>query len=97
VVVLTGSTTVVAQPDGNACVLEGNLAALATSGSGDVLAGLMAGLVARGATPGEAALWSVYLHAQAGRALSGRLGTVGLLASELPAEIPALMHSMHAM
>lgn len=64
-------------------------------GSGDVLAGMLAGLIARGATPTAAALWSIYLHAEAGRNLAQRFGPVGLLARELPAALPQLMHAMH--
>jgi NAD(P)H-hydrate repair Nnr-like enzyme with NAD(P)H-hydrate dehydratase domain len=65
--------------------------ALATSGSGDVLAGILGGLLARGAAPTLAALWAVYLHGQAGHRLSERHGSVGALARELPDEIPRLM------
>jgi hydroxyethylthiazole kinase-like uncharacterized protein yjeF len=96
VVVLKGATTVIAQPQGPAYVHEANIAALATSGSGDVLAGLLAGLTARGASIVEAALWSVHLHALAAQRLSQRLGPLGLLARELPAEIPALMRDLAA-
>ncbi|HEX8687193.1 MAG TPA: MbtH family NRPS accessory protein, partial [Pyrinomonadaceae bacterium] len=67
---------------------------LATSGSGDVLAGVIAGLVARGAEPLRAAAWGVYLHARAGERLSARLGTLGLLARELPGEIPPVMSEL---
>jgi NAD(P)H-hydrate repair Nnr-like enzyme with NAD(P)H-hydrate dehydratase domain len=64
---------------------------LGTSGSGDVLAGLIAGLAARGAAPEQAAVWGVWLHARAGKRLSQRLGTVGFLAREIAAEVPALL------
>jgi ADP-dependent NAD(P)H-hydrate dehydratase len=69
---------------------EGNVG-LATSGSGDVLSGIIAGLAARGARPLQSALWGVYLHACAGDALAKRMGRLGYLARELPAEVPALM------
>jgi NAD(P)H-hydrate repair Nnr-like enzyme with NAD(P)H-hydrate dehydratase domain len=65
--------------------------ALATSGSGDVLAGLLGGLLARGTDPTLAALWAVYLHGEAGRRLGLRQGSVGALAREFPDEIPRLM------
>lgn len=94
VVVLKVTTTVIAQPDGPAFVHEANIPGLATSGSGDVLAGILAGLLARDATPLQGALWAVYLHAQAGLRLFGRLGPLGLLARELPAEIPGLMRDL---
>jgi len=67
--------------------------ALATSGSGDVLAGILGGLLARGTEPTLAALWAVYLHGEAGRRLGLKLGSVGALARELPHEIPGLMAS----
>jgi ADP-dependent NAD(P)H-hydrate dehydratase len=94
IVVLKGADTVVAQPDGPSWLHEGDCVGLATSGSGDVLAGLLAALIARGATPEVAAIWAVYLHAQAGLALSERIGPLGFLARELPAEIPRLMEAL---
>jgi hydroxyethylthiazole kinase-like uncharacterized protein yjeF len=65
--------------------------ALATSGSGDVLAGIIVGLLARGTAPTLAALWATFLHGQAGNRLAERHGSVGALARELPDEIPRLM------
>ena len=56
---------------------------LATSGSGDALAGIIAGLATRGAPLAQAAAWGVALHARAGRALAERIGPIGYLASEL--------------
>lgn len=94
IVVLKGSQTVIAQPDGPTYLYEGGGVGLATSGSGDVLAGVLVGLVARGAKPIEAALWSVYLHGEAGRCLAERIGPLGFLARELPAEIPGLMREI---
>ena len=91
IVVLKGSATVIAQPDGPTYHYKGGGVGLATSGSGDVLAGALVGLVARGAKPIEAAIWSVYLHGEAGRRLARRVGPLGFLARELPAEIPGLM------
>jgi hydroxyethylthiazole kinase-like uncharacterized protein yjeF len=91
VVVLKGRETFVVSPGGEAFVNRAGSAGLATSGSGDVLAGVIAGLVARGAEARYAAAWGVYLHALAGERLSRRMGLLGLLARELPAEIPPLM------
>jgi ADP-dependent NAD(P)H-hydrate dehydratase len=71
-------------------------AALGTSGSGDVLAGIMAGLAARGAEPILATAWAVYLHGNAGRRWVERKGQLGLLAREIADEIPRLMHSLAA-
>ena len=91
IVVLKGSATVIAQPDGPTYLYKGGGVGLATSGSGDVLAGALVALLARGADPIEAAIWSVYLHGEAGRRLAKRIGPLGFLARELPAENPGLM------
>lgn len=69
---------------------EGSVA-LATSGSGDTLAGILVGLLARGTDPLLSVLWGVYLHAAAGARLAQRHGRVGALAREIPAEVPMLM------
>lgn len=75
------------------CNRAGNVG-LATSGSGDTLSGLITGLAARGATPLQAAVWGVHLHACAGDALATRVGRLGYLARELGAEVPALMSKL---
>jgi ADP-dependent NAD(P)H-hydrate dehydratase len=64
---------------------------LGTGGSGDVLAGIIGGLLARGAAPRTAAAWGVWLHGEAGRRLATRIGPLGFLARELLPEIPGLM------
>jgi ADP-dependent NAD(P)H-hydrate dehydratase len=94
VVALKGATTFIATPDGDCWRHVSSQAGLGTSGSGDVLAGLIVGLAARGAPLAQAAAWAVALHARAGRSLAERLGPIGYLASELAAEIPALMHKL---
>ena len=91
VVVFKGRETFVASPGGETFVNRAGSVGLATSGSGDVLAGVIAGLVARGAEPAQAAAWGVHLHALAGERLARRVGPLGFLARELPAEIPPLM------
>ena len=91
---LKGARSHLAAPDGRAWRHDGppeGLPGLACSGSGDVLAGLIAGLSARGASPEQAAAWGVALHAMAARRLARRLGPIGYLARELAAEVPALM------
>jgi hydroxyethylthiazole kinase-like uncharacterized protein yjeF len=89
--VLKGACTYIASADGRIWKHEGGSVGLGTSGSGDVLAGVITGLVARGATPEQAAVWGVWLHGQAGETLSARQGLIGFLASEIPGEIPALL------
>jgi hydroxyethylthiazole kinase-like uncharacterized protein yjeF len=64
---------------------------LGTSGSGDVLAGAIAGLRARGTSSTQAACWGTHLHAAAADRLASRLGPLGFLARELADELPALM------
>jgi hydroxyethylthiazole kinase-like uncharacterized protein yjeF len=64
---------------------------LGTSGSGDVLAGAIAGLRARGTTGAQAACWGTHLHAAAADRLASRLGPLGFLARELADELPPLM------
>jgi NAD(P)H-hydrate epimerase len=82
-VVLKGANTVVARPDGAALVSPYANAVLATAGTGDVLAGTIAGLLAQDVDPFEAAGLGVYLHAAAGEELSRTYGPSGMLASEL--------------
>ncbi len=69
-------------------------AGLATSGSGDVLAGVVAGLAARGADPLQAVVWAAHVHGLAGDRLAARIGPVGYLARELLDEIPAVLTSL---
>ena len=69
-------------------------AALGTAGSGDVLAGALAGLAARGAEPLHASLWAVHCHGRAGEAAAGRGAGIGLLARELLEELPFVLRSL---
>lgn len=93
-VALKGSVTHIAQPDGTSLRFGGGSPGLATSGSGDTLAGLIGGLAARGAEPLHACAWGVWLHARAGAALAQDQGTLGYLARELSAQVPALIHAL---
>jgi hydroxyethylthiazole kinase-like uncharacterized protein yjeF len=94
VVALKGARTVIASPQGEMWEHEGGNVGLAISGSGDTLAGIIAGLAARGATLEQAACWGVALHARAGERLAERMGVLGYLAREIPNEIPALLESV---
>jgi hydroxyethylthiazole kinase-like uncharacterized protein yjeF len=91
VALVKGPCSYVADPGGRAFRFEGGGVGLATSGSGDTLAGIVGGLAARGASPLTAALWGVYLHGEAGRKLTARVGRVGFLARELLDEVPRLL------
>lgn len=94
VVVLKGSTSLIADPAGEVFAYAGGGVGLATGGSGDVLAGMAAGLAARGAVPLNAALWAVWLHGEAGRRCAEQIGPLGFLARELLAHVPGLMRAV---
>lgn len=68
--------------------------ALATAGTGDVLAGMIAGFLAQGVQPFDAASAAVYLHATAGERVSAEIGQAGLLASDLLPQIPRALHHL---
>ena len=87
------TTHLIVSPDGAAWLFTGGTIGLATSGSGDTLAGMVAGLLSRGAEPIWAALWGVYLHGTAGSRLFARYGGIGFLARELLGQIPGLMRA----
>jgi hydroxyethylthiazole kinase-like uncharacterized protein yjeF len=86
-----GPQSHVVRPDGRAWKYNGGGPGLGVSGSGDALAGILGGLLARGADPLTGLLWAVWLHGQAGTVLSRKVGKVGFLAREISAEIPALL------
>lgn len=94
VIVLKGAVTHIANPAGKCWVCNHGCVGLGTSGSGDTLAGILTGLVARGAPPEAAAYWSTYLHAEAGQRLTRKLGAVGFLAREIPGEIPRILEDI---
>jgi ADP-dependent NAD(P)H-hydrate dehydratase len=81
----------VAAPDGRRWSVPTGHAGLGTSGSGDVLAGAVAGLLARGADPAQAACWGTFLHGTAGDRLASRVGRLGFLARELVDELPLVI------
>jgi ADP-dependent NAD(P)H-hydrate dehydratase / NAD(P)H-hydrate epimerase len=87
VVVLKGAKTVIAAPDGQVAVAPFENPALASGGTGDVLAGAIGALLAQGLDPYDAARLGVYLHGLAGESVRERIGDAGLLASDLPEPI----------
>ena len=94
VVAMKGAETYVVAENGKAWLSRNGCIGLATSGSGDALAGILAGLLARGTEASLATAWAVYMHGQAGQNLSARHGSFGLLAREIPGEIPAIMREL---
>jgi hydroxyethylthiazole kinase-like uncharacterized protein yjeF len=89
VVLLKGASTVVAAPDGRAVVNTTGTPFLATAGSGDVLAGLIAGLIGQGMESFEAASAGAWLHGRAGESLGP-----GLTADDLPGILPILFNEL---
>jgi ADP-dependent NAD(P)H-hydrate dehydratase / NAD(P)H-hydrate epimerase len=88
VVVLKGARTVVASPDGSAAICPTGNPGMASGGTGDVLAGIIGGLLAQGLAPHGAATLGVFAHGAAGDAVAAAHGEIGLLARDLLAELP---------
>ena len=94
VVALKGPTTYTCAPDGRVFADAAGNVGLGTSGSGDVVAGAIGGLAARGVDPVQAAVFGIHVHAAAGDLLAERIGPVGYLARELAAEFPGILRSL---
>lgn len=91
IVHVKGATAYVVCPEGEVWTHESEATGLGVSGSGDVLSGVVGGLLARGAEPLTALLWAVWLHGQAGIHLSKTVGPIGFLAREIANAIPAVL------
>jgi hydroxyethylthiazole kinase-like uncharacterized protein yjeF len=91
IVLAKGVTSHIVSPRGETWAYDGGAPGLGVSGSGDVLAGIVGGLLARGAEPLNALLWAVWLHGEAGARLAKKVGPIGFLAREISGEIPALL------
>jgi hydroxyethylthiazole kinase-like uncharacterized protein yjeF len=93
-IAIRGATTWIGAPDHEPHVERAGHPALGTSGSGDVLVGIVAALAARGATAFGATLWGVHVHARGGEVLAARHGGLGLLARDLLDEIPRTLNEL---
>ena len=96
VTVIKGAYTVVAFPSGEAMLCPPANPGLATAGTGDVLAGAIAGLLAQGLSLEDGAALGVYLHARAGEAIADDLGHAGMLAGDLLGALPRAIHNIAA-
>jgi len=94
VVVLKGAGTVIAAPDGRVTLNAIATPALASGGTGDVLAGVIAGLMGQKLPPFEAAVTGVHLHSRAGMDLEASMGQAGVLASDLLPQLPRVMERL---
>lgn len=91
ITLVKGVTSHVVTPNGQVFRYRGGGPGLGVSGSGDTLAGIVGGLLARGADPLTALLWGVWCHGEAGRRLGEKIGTLGYLAREIPNEVPGVL------
>lgn len=92
-VMVKGATTRL-MANGTSLAYAGGGLGLAVSGSGDILAGLIASLGAQGLSPLDASAWGIWLHGEAGRRLSETMGPLGYLARELSPLVPGLMRGV---
>jgi NAD(P)H-hydrate epimerase len=91
VIVLKGDDTIVATPDGEAAISTGGAAALATAGTGDVLSGVIAALLAKHLQPFQAAAAGVFVHAGAGRIAASEIGDEGVIARDVIERLPVAL------
>jgi ADP-dependent NAD(P)H-hydrate dehydratase len=91
VVALKSAETFIADPERRVLRYVSPSSGLGTAGSGDVLAGVIGGLLARGTSLFDAVAWGVWLHGEAGKAASERHGSIGYLARELLDEVPKML------
>ena len=96
VVVLKGAYSVVASPDGQAYINPTGNSAMSTAGAGDVLSGIIGGLMAQGLKPLDAAVAGTYLHGKAGDIAAATIGATGIVAGDITAAIPQALAAITA-
>lgn len=94
VILLKGPYTLIAGPEGDLAVLPIATPALATAGTGDVLAGVITGLLAQGLSPFDAACLGAWLHGRAGELCERKIGRAGVIARDLLPYLPAAMNEL---
>jgi NAD(P)H-hydrate epimerase len=94
IIVLKGAYTVVASPDGRVIISPFANAGLASAGTGDVLAGAIAGFKAQGLPCFDSAICGVYIHGLAGELVKDKIGDAGMLASDLLPALPLAIRQL---
>jgi NAD(P)H-hydrate epimerase len=92
--VLKGSRTIIAQPDGNIHINPSGNPGMASGGTGDILTGMMGGLVCQGFSPSSAAIAATYIHGLAGDLVADEKGEMALIASDILEKIPHVLKEM---
>ena len=90
-VVLKGDDTLVVSPSGRVAISRGGAPALATAGTGDVLAGVIGAMLGKGLPPAHAACAGVYAHVRAGQIAAAPHGADGVIASDVIQALPAAL------
>ena len=93
-IALKGACTVISTPDGRTGISAAANPSLASAGTGDVLSGIITGLVAQGLSLFDAAAAGVYLHGEAGEMVRSRLGDTGMIASDLLPVLPNVIRQV---
>lgn len=95
IVVLKGAHTIIAAPTGEVFINPTGNSGMATAGAGDVLSGIIGGLLAQGLSPMDAAVAGVYIHGLAGDIASENIGETGFLASDIANSVPSALRQIH--
>lgn len=97
IVLLKGATSVVAHPDGRIYLNPSGNSGMGTGGSGDILTGLVAALIAQGYSPYDGAVYGCYIHGRAGDYVKDKLGETGMIASDVLNELPMVFKDIYSL